>query len=178
MYSLIFLPLFPSSSTMNGLEIFGGVGSAVAVIEAIWLVKSHITSAKQAKQEKIDMEAELKELKSLMQHIRNTLDRQLSLTSKPTLLNLLSRIDEGLNRVDKKRKGTWKIFWHLVKDDIRSIWANLKRMRGFLELGLISQIGEGVSEHQQENAAYYTMMMDDLKRDLDGKLSIEGVVSS
>ncbi|KAH8823899.1 hypothetical protein DL96DRAFT_1742171 [Flagelloscypha sp. PMI_526] len=132
--------LLPSSSTMSGFEIFGTVASAIAVIEATWLVKLHITSVKHAKQEKIEMEGELKELKSLVQHISTALDRQ-SLPSKPALLSLVSKIGDGLNQVDKKRKGTWKVFWHLVKDDIRSVWADLERMRGFLELGLISQIG-------------------------------------
>ncbi|KAH8823911.1 hypothetical protein DL96DRAFT_1558774 [Flagelloscypha sp. PMI_526] len=126
---------------MSSLEIFGAVGSAVAVIEAIWLVKSHITSAKDSKQEKIDMERELKKLRSLVQHIHTSLDQQSSVSSKPILLDLLSKIDDGLNKVDKTRKGTWKIFWHVVKDDIRSVWADLERMRGFLELGLISHIG-------------------------------------
>ncbi|KAH8823909.1 hypothetical protein DL96DRAFT_1742178 [Flagelloscypha sp. PMI_526] len=170
---------------MSGFEIFGTVASAIAVIEATWLVKSHITSVKRAKQEKIDMECELQELMSVVHHIRTALDRQ-SLPTKLSLLNLLSKIDDGLDKVDKKRKGTWKVFWHLVKDDIRSIWADLERMRGFLELGLISQIGlsaktftstgkaslrvriyvQAIHFHL-ENAAQYNMMMDDLKRDLD-----------
>ncbi|KAH8818583.1 hypothetical protein DL96DRAFT_1621491, partial [Flagelloscypha sp. PMI_526] len=151
---------------MSGFEIFGTLGSAVAVIEAIWLAKSYVVSISRAKQDQVDMKIELKELNAIVQQLRTALERQPSLNTRSMLLPILSKVEEGLNKIDKKRKGAWTIFWHKVKDDIRSMWGDLERMKGFLELGLISQVEEGVSEHREESKSRYTTMMTELKQEL------------
>ena len=119
---------------MSGFEVFGTIGSAVAVIEAILVTTSYIQDVKNAKREKEKLDGYLTIFDSLISDLKT---RLLQGTS-PTIHTLVDEIQRGLNDIREKKNSSSSFKWKYTKEKLKDLWLNLEHMKTFLTLGLVS----------------------------------------
>jgi hypothetical protein len=125
---------------MSGYEIFGTIGTAVAVVEAINWTLSYIQDFKHATKEKKALHTQLKGLRDFFKGLREAIERQPSAQLRDSALKTLDAIEESLDEVDKKGSTAKKFNWKFVKADIEKVWIGLERLKTSLLLGMIGHV--------------------------------------
>jgi hypothetical protein len=125
---------------MSGYEIFGTIGTAVAVVEAINWTLSYIQDFKHASKEKEALHTQLKGLRDFFKGLREAIERQPSAQLRDSALKTLDAIEESLDEVDKKGSTAKKFNWKFVKADIEKVWIGLERLKTSLLLGMIGHV--------------------------------------
>ncbi|KAH8833205.1 hypothetical protein DL96DRAFT_714543 [Flagelloscypha sp. PMI_526] len=139
---------------MSGFEIFGTVGSAISVLEAILWTKSFVNDFIHTKKQKEALGTQLNKFQDLTKELRKAILGQPP-ASQSTVLSLLDDVEATLNQIKEKMDGSGRIMWKFVKGEIKDMWVVLEKMKTFLMLGMVGQISEGLGEHYEKSSSRY-----------------------
>ncbi|KAG6827110.1 hypothetical protein H0H87_005555, partial [Tephrocybe sp. NHM501043] len=112
---------------MSGFEIFGTIGSAVPIVEVISWTWSYIQDLRNASQEKNSLKAQLKELKGLVNALREAVERHNDTALRTSALAIIETIEKSLDEVSVKGSNTTSIKWKSAKADMKKFWNELQR---------------------------------------------------
>ncbi|KAH8829963.1 hypothetical protein DL96DRAFT_909959 [Flagelloscypha sp. PMI_526] len=123
---------------MSGFEIFGAIGSVVAVIEAIMAANSWIQDFKYAKKEQVVLKKQISTFKLQLK----TLEIDVIQSSDSAMSEMLKDIESGLQDIEDIIDGSGRTSWKFAKDKIKNIWVKLDVLKSFMTLSLVGNMSQ------------------------------------